>query len=119
LFIFWSAIIIAAGLSTILSFQINDHGVSYVFQIILFFISSTGVLIEIFKWPLGKRKIDNSKGFARFIFGDVEDSFGEHHLFLRESVLSAKKGRGYLVVWIYFLFFLLFLGLSLFWFFSN
>jgi hypothetical protein len=69
--------------------------------------------MEILKWPLGKRKNDNSKGLAHFVFGDSEDLSEEKHLFYRESIISAKTTREKKVVWIAFVLCLVFLVLSI------
>ena len=111
--VFWLATAISIILCLVISFQIKQFGVGEAFKLIMFFFSSTSVILEILKWPLGKRKIDNSKGLARFVFGDSEGSFSEHHLIYRESIFNAKKGKEAFIVWSSFIFSLFFLGFSL------
>jgi len=112
-FIVWTAIIISALLSMIISFQIDEIGASDIFYLVWFFILSIFVIVEMLKWPLGKRKIDNSRGLASYIFGDA-DGYSDwgFRIFPRESIFSIK-GKGTYWVWWEFLFSLFWAGLCL------
>ena len=92
--IVWAAIIIAAALTVFISFQIDDISIKQIINLSGFFILSILIIVEILKWPLGKRMIDNSKGLASYVFGDTSSgiSWG-YNIFTRESIISIK-GKG-------------------------
>ena len=101
--VFWLALLISLGLSLLISFRIDNIKGWDIFWIIFFFGNSAYVITEILKWPLGKRKIDNSKGLSKYIFRDAAESWWEHPFFSpRESILNVK-GKGTYVVWASFL----------------
>ena len=91
--IFWLAIVISAAITTFMSFLIENINVGDIFALVMFFFASGYILVEIFKWPLGKRKIDNSGRIASRVFGDAEDTWWWPTMFARESIISAKKGE--------------------------
>ena len=103
MFIVLAAIVVSALLSVFISFQVEDIGGQHIINIVGFFLLSVFVLVEIFKWPLGKRMIDDSEGLASYIFRDadgrLEWGLG---LFFRESIISVK-GKGKVKVWWNFL----------------
>lgn len=97
--IFWIAIIISALLSVYISFQIESIDGLDISWIAVFFYTSLYAIIEILKWPLGKRKIDNSKGLAKYIYGEASESRWVHPYFSpRESIINVK-GKGSYAVW--------------------
>jgi hypothetical protein len=113
--IFLLAFMISAILSVFISFQIDNIGGWDIFWIVIFFYSSLYVFVELFKWPFGKRKINNSKGLAKYIFGTASDSFWEHPYFSpRESIININ-GKGTYVVWAGFIGTLFFSVISLCW----
>jgi hypothetical protein len=113
LIIFSLAILVSAGLSVFIPFRVEGFGgTGDTILIILFFFSSNYAFFEIFKWPLGKRKIDNSSRLKSHLFGDIEDTWW-WSVFPRESVISAKTKKEIKVVWINFLYSLWFMSLTL------
>jgi hypothetical protein len=111
--IFWLAFIISTGLTIFIFFQVENVNVGDIFSLIMFFLGSVYIIVEILKWPLGKRKIDNSGRIASHILGDTGDTWWGPIILPRESIISAKKGREALTVWWGFIFSLFLLGSSI------
>jgi hypothetical protein len=110
---FWSALTVSTLSSIFVWFQIPDVNGWDIVWIILFFIGSLGTALEIFKWPLGRKKIDNSKGLAKHIFGGTAGSWWDPpRVFPAESVISAQENGRY-SVWLFFINNLFFMVLTL------
>ena len=84
-----------------------------IFIAVIFFLSSFYAIVEILKWPLGKREIDNSKGLAKYIYGEASEDFWVHPYFLPKESIINIEGKGSWAVWAGFIVALFLLALSL------
>ena len=73
MYAFWIAIIVSAGISVFVAYQVDDISGLDIVYLILLFLLLMNVIVEILKWPLGKRVIDNSRGLASHIFKDADE----------------------------------------------
>jgi hypothetical protein len=113
--IFWVAFVLSILLCIFVIYQINNFGGKDYFLIFIFFYSSLYAILEILKWPYGKRKIDNTTGFAKYIYGEAAESYWERPYFSpRESIINIR-GKGTSNVWVSFICSLGFIALSLCW----
>jgi hypothetical protein len=101
--IFLLATIISITISILISFHIDNIGSRDIFILIFLFYCILYATLEILKWPFGKRKIDNSKGLARYIYGEAANSWYKRPYFSpRESIINIK-GKGSYAVWVGFI----------------
>jgi hypothetical protein len=96
---FWLALLISIGFTVLVSLKAENVGGVNILYIIVFFYGTLYVVVEILKWPFGKRKIDNSKGLARYIYKEAAVSWYKSPYFSpRESIINIT-GEGTYAVW--------------------
>lgn len=69
------------------------HNIEFLL-IVLFVYGAIYLMGEIYKLTLGNKIVDNSKGIARYLFGD-DDFLGQPRFSPRESLITAKKEKNF------------------------
>jgi hypothetical protein len=101
--IFYLSLLVSLLLSVFVTLSVTTLDYADILPVLLFFLSSFSIVVEILKWPLGKRIIDNSKGLSKHIYKEAAELSYKHPFFLpRESIISVK-GDGIFAVWSVFI----------------
>jgi hypothetical protein len=112
---FWVALVFSILLCIFVILRVDNFSGFDYFCIFVFFYCSLYVLLEISKWPQGKRIVDNTKGIARYIFGEQDQSFWKKPYFSPRASIINVRGEGAYNVRRSFIESLVFLAVSLCW----